>query len=370
MTHRAVLILLSLLASTFAALSPLAAQQPPEKLQQAGELRVVTRVLPPMVTKQNEGYSGFSIELWEEIARRLNLKYRLHEAPNVRAQLADVRDGKADVGIAAISITSAREQEFGFSQPMMNAGLQIMVAATGKDASPTPLQDLLKLLFSYTSLAWLGIAAILVLIPAHIIWFFERTHHEGVLPTEKYIPGIFHAIYWASATVLTQGENAPRHWVGRIMAIIWMFTGVVFVALYTAQLTADLTVQQITSSINGPNDLAGKRVATTAGSTAAAAVRDYNARVIEFSDIREAFQSLNNKDADAVVFDSPILLYYAANEGKGRVATVGTTFRKEDYGIVFQRDNQDLRRRVNVALLQMREDGTYQRIHDKWFASR
>ena len=31
----------------------------------------------------------------------------------------------------------------------------------------------------------------------------------------------------------------------RVVAVLWMYTGVVFVALYTAQLTATLTVQQI-----------------------------------------------------------------------------------------------------------------------------
>lgn len=70
-----------------------------------------------------------------------------------------------------------------------------------------------------------------------------------------------------------------------------------------------------------------------------------------------------------MVFDAPVLLYYAAKEGKGRVHMVGTPFRKEDYGIVFQRNNP-LRQQVSVALLALREDGTYQQIYDKWFTSK
>lgn len=38
---------------------------------------------------------------------------------------------------------------------------------------------------------------------------------------------------------------------------------VVFVAYYTAQLTAPLNVEQIQGDINGPDDLPGKRTATT-----------------------------------------------------------------------------------------------------------
>jgi polar amino acid transport system substrate-binding protein len=130
-----------------------------------------------------------------------------------------------------------------------------------------------------------------------------------------------------------------------------------------------LTVQQIQGGINGPDDLPGKPVATTAGSTAAAAARELRAGVLEVSRIEEAFKALHDKKVDAVVFDAPVLLYYAANRGKGRVQMVGGPFRKEDYGIVFPR-NAALRKRVNVALLGMREDGTYQKLYDKWFTSK
>jgi polar amino acid transport system substrate-binding protein len=148
-----------------------------------------------------------------------------------------------------------------------------------------------------------------------------------------------------------------------------MFTGIVFVAFYTAQLSATLTVQQIQGGINGPDDLQNKKVATTVGSTAAGALRNLRAVVVEVSRIDEAYTALLDKTVDAVVFDSPILLYYAANEGKGKVHLVGSTFRKEDYGIAFP-VGSNLRKGVNSVLLELREDGTYQKLYDKWFAAK
>jgi polar amino acid transport system substrate-binding protein len=339
------------------------AQSPPS------ELRVVTRVLPPVVVDQNGTMTGFSIDLWNRIAEHLKLKVSYHVAPDVRVLLDEVRDGKADVGVAAISITSAREAAYDFSHPILNAGLQIMVRGKGQEADANPLLELLGLLFSKTILLWLGIALILILVPAHIVWLLERRHPDGIVPTEKYFPGIFHAMYWAAGTLATQAEQMPRQWLARVLAVLWMFTGVVFVAFYTAQLTATLTVQQIQGTINGPDDLQGKKVATTRGSTAAAYMRELRAQVIEVSSIEDAYQVLINKEADAVVFDAPVLLYYAANEGKGRVHMVGLPFRKEDYGIVFQAGNP-LRKQVNNTLLAMREDGSYQQIYDKWFSAK
>ena len=98
-------------------------------------------------------------------------------------------------------------------------------------------------------------------------------------------------------------------------------------------------------------------------------MRAGRAQTAEVAGIDDAYKALLDKQVDAVVFDAPVLLYYAANAGKGQVHLVGTTFRKEDYGIVFQ-TNSPLRRRVNNALLALREDGTYQKLHDKWFASK
>ena len=69
------------------------------------------------------------------------------------------------------------------------------------------------------------------------------------------------------------------------------------------------------------------------------------------------------------MFDAPVLLYHAARQGQGRVQLVGAPFTKEDYGIVFPRDSA-LREQVSVALLGLREDGTYQKLYDKWFSAK
>jgi polar amino acid transport system substrate-binding protein len=365
MFSRYVRIVLGMLAVTIIGVTGVLAQEnstPPR------EINVVTRVLPPMVIERDKVLTGFSMDLMDEVANRLKLKASYTVAPDVRALLEEVRSRRVELGIAAVSITSAREAEFDFSQPILNAGLQIMTRGQTA-AGSNPLGDMLRLLISWTSLAWLGIGALLIIIPAHFVWFLERRHPEGIVPTTSYIPGIFYALYWAAGTLVTQAESAPKHAFARVLAVLWMFTGVVFVALYTAQLTATLTVQQIAGGINGPEDLAGKRVAVTAGSTAAAAVRDLQAQAVEVRQISEAYDALQNRSVDAIVFDAPVLMFYAANEGKGRVQLVGAPFRKEDYGIIFPRGSS-LRSEVNVALLRMREDGSYQRIYDRWFASR
>ena len=127
-----------------------------------------------------------------------------------------------------------------------------------------------------------------------------------------------------------------------------------------------MTVEQIRGAIEGPDDLPGKQVATVARSTAADYLREQNAQVQEFPTPDQMIKALLDKKADAVVFSAPVLLYYAAHAGKGRVKMVGTEFNTAPVAITFQLDSP-LRRKVDRALLKLRENGTYRQLYNKWF---
>lgn len=218
------------------------------------ELRVAIAPVPPFVIRQNGTLSGFSIDLWNAVAARLNVKTKYLFAPDATSLIAAMRSRNFDVVASPVVITAARDEEFDFSLPMMQAGLQIMVRDTGEPAASNPLGELLGLLFSRTTLVWLGVALVLILIPAHLVWLFERRREDGIIKSRNYIPGIFEAMYWAISCLTAQAEAMPHQWIARLISIFWMFAGVVFVAFYTAQLTTTLTVRQIQGSINGLDD--------------------------------------------------------------------------------------------------------------------
>ena len=141
-----------------------------------------------------------------------------------------------------------------------------------------------------------------------------------------------------------------------------------FVAFYTAQLTSTLTVEKIRGAIEGPSDLPGKQVATIAKSTAEGYLREQGALVQAFARPDQMFAALLQRKVDAVVTAAPVLLYYASHEGKGRVRVVGPQFNRGQIAILFQLDSP-LRKRVNGALIALRENGTYEQLYEKWFGS-
>jgi polar amino acid transport system substrate-binding protein len=165
-------------------------------------LHVATRVIPPLVIRDGNALTGFSIDLWNDIAAQLGTRTEFEVEPDVPALLDTVAAHKADLGIAAISITAERDRKFDFSQPMLASGLQILVRGSGEGSAANPLFDLLRLLTSPVLAVWLGIALLLIVIPAHILWFVERRHQNGITD-DRYFPGIFQALWWAGSTLAT-----------------------------------------------------------------------------------------------------------------------------------------------------------------------
>ncbi len=334
----------------------------------AAEPRTVTVAahdLEPFVFSNGDIKTGFTVELMEAVAEQEGWALEYVTVPNVTAQLKAVADGEVDAAATAISITSERTKNFDFSQPILNAGLQIMVPTSQLEEATPGLRDFLGLLFSKTMVIWLAAGLIISVIPAHIIWFSERRHTDSMV-SGSYFPGIFGAFSWSVSMLAGQPEDIPRHALTRILAVVWAFVGIIFVAYYTATLTANLTVARFNSAINTPADLIGKRVCTVAQTTGAEYLGTLGVKTDQVASIDDCYTKLKQNKLDAVVFDSPVLRYFVAHEGADFGQIVGTVFEPEDYGVAFP-NGSELRKQFNQGLLSIKETGTYNLIKQKWF---
>jgi polar amino acid transport system substrate-binding protein len=329
------------------------------------ELSVVTRVLPPFVIKDGDGYTGFSIDLWDAIAKDMGKKYHFIEKKNINEIIGSMSANEGDAAIAAISITSQREQLFDFSQPMFDAGLQIMVRKDSESA--LNFRQLRGLLTTGPMPFLLALLVGLIVIPGHLVWLAERNHKNSMV-SASYFPGIFEAIWWSTGATAAQQPDQPRSGPGRLVAWMAILVSMVFMTYFQATVTTALTVDQLKGDINGVEDLVGHKIGTLTGSTGAQFLRGMNLQPTEFSTIEEAEDALDKSKVDAVVYDAPVLLYYVANKGAGRARMVGDRLRKENYGILFPRGSA-LRKPVNETLLKLRESGVYDALYAKWFAS-
>ncbi len=103
-------------------------------LAHAEELRVgVDKDFAPFEFKDKDGkYTGFDVDLWNAVAKRLNLKYKLIPM-DFNGLIPALKTENIDVALAAIFIKAAREKVIDFSHAYFRAGLKVMVSAANQD---------------------------------------------------------------------------------------------------------------------------------------------------------------------------------------------------------------------------------------------
>ena len=326
---------------------------------------VATKIFPPFVMKEGENLVGFTIDLWEEMVHVMDVDYEFLMQTNVPDLLGAVTSKKADLGMSAISLTYEREQILDFSYVFFDSGLQIMISTKKK----TFYDDLLASLWHSGLIKAIIAFGIIILIAAHIIWLIERKKNEKEFP-KSYINGIFEGIWWTIVTCTTvgYGDKTPKTRLGRLFGIIWMTAGLFFIASFTASITSSLTTTKIKNLINNPTDLAGKKIGTIAGTTSYKYLNKQLGIIVKgYSTLEKLYSALDKGKIQAVVYDSPALLYYASKQGKEKVRVVGPVFNEEGYSIALP-SGSIYREMINEALLKVKENGKYNSIYRRWFS--
>lgn len=122
--------------------------------------------------------------------------------------------------------------------------------------------------------------------------------------------------------------------------------------------------------IGGVNDLADKTVAVQIGTTndeaATAMQKERKVKAVKrFPTFVLAVESLLKKDVDAVVIDSVAASgYMGTNPNQLKVA--GEKFTSESLGIVVREGDQELQSAFNAALKVLKDNGTLDRLYQKW----
>ncbi|WP_221032377.1 transporter substrate-binding domain-containing protein [Actomonas aquatica] len=306
-----------------------------------------TREAPPFAMQAEDGsWSGLSITLWEEIADELSLQTEWRAMGDPESLVEGVADGSLDASIAAITVTADRARRVDFSQPFFTSGLGIVVPATGEGG----WLSMLRALFSLAFLKVIGALSLVLLAAGVGLWFFERRKNPEQFggPPAK---GLGSAFWWSAVTMTTvgYGDKAPQTLGGRLVALVWMFTSVIIISGFTAQIASSLTVTRINTEIRQVDDLKRFTVATLGNSAAADWLDKEGIRHITFDDIGEALDAVAKGQAAACVYDAPILRYQLRqHEG---LSILPNVFERRDYAIALRLEDPR-RQQINVALLE------------------
>ena len=128
------------------------------------------------------------------------------------------------------------------------------------------------------------------------------------------------------------------------------------------------------SGITSLNQLNGKKVATTTGTTSVQLLRKHErATGVNFEEVfgkdhADSFLLLESGRADAFVMDGSILAGNIANaKNPADFRIVGEVIAVEPIAIMMRKDDPTFKKAVDDSIIKMMKDGTLTKLWDKWF---
>ncbi len=324
-----------------------------------------------MIQNSDETYSGFEVELWNEIAKQLKLDFQFVLESSFPKLLEDLKDGNLDLAIATITMTYDRSQYAEFSYPYFITSLGILTKEKEQNSLIKVLHPLLKPIVGKTVILFM----LVMFIFGNILWFTERQKHSIISP--HYFPGIFQAMWctFAIQSTIGFGDIIPHRWIARLLSIpIWLF-GIFMVAIITAQLLTAYTNEQEFSSIHNYHDLRGKIVATVANTTSAKILDTLDVRkiILVNGNLATVYPDIARGRVDAIVYDYPYLATIAnfLKKQGSHPYLVPESFDQQMYSIALNKNisnsNPALIKNINEKILEFRDNGFIDHLKFKWF---
>jgi ABC-type amino acid transport substrate-binding protein len=318
----------------------------------AEPVRVGVAGFPPFVSDSDGAFSGFSIDVWEQVATANGWAYEFVKYPTIEDVVVAAARGEVDVGLGETGITSARLGTVDFSQPYFRSGLQIMIT----DSRPHTLARLWEDLATWEHIKMFWVLVGIVLIATLVVAAFERKHNPAF---PKPWPEALAESFYYVITLTVTGKSVYKGFsgvLGRIVLVLWTLFGVVAVAYLTSAITSVLTIEKLQGRINGPQDLPGKNIGVLRNSPAEEYLLQHRAQPVRYDSLEAAVKDLVAHKIPAIVGGAPLLQHYDFSNPQLPVTEVGPVFAPYNLGFAFPRGSP-LRTGTDKAIVQLQESG-------------
>jgi len=280
---------------------------------------------------------------------------------------------KADVGLGGVTINVERELILDFSHSTFRSSLGIAVPANYK--KPNVLWLIALNLWTWEIPFMIAMLESIVIVLGFILWYIERGN--DIIP-QKIVAADVGDSGWEVGIIIIQeymttigsGRFYPGTRKGYLLAFSSHLLGYALLAIVSAPIISAFTVRAeaiLESAIYSTSDLRGKMVATVTEGTTSEDILDKLGAIIVPSDEEHLCDKLLSGEAEAVVYDTPYILYYINSNGTDKITMTGPRFDPQDYGIAL-RQGSELQEDINRALLEVRGDERkYKRFYEYYF---
>jgi ABC-type amino acid transport substrate-binding protein len=310
-------------------------------------------------------WKGFAVVLFEASAIQLQMVPEFRQYANIDELMSAVEKGEVEAGIGNIMVTSKRLAQVDFSQPILDGGLRVMVPSDRTHTLRRLWNGLVEdghvqVLF-WALVGMLVLSVVVMAVLRRLDQEFSKHWHEGFAEAMYHVVSVM-----MTGKTSYKGKLGPA-WLGRVIASVWLVFGVASVAYFTSSITSVMTADTISDAVHGPKDLPGRTVGVITGSVGARYCAEHGIDVVTYDTLDEAARALADRVTDAVVSDAQSLEFYDVSHPQVNVAVVGEMFERRHYAFPINRAAEDLRRRIDVVLVGLREDGMLEQLRRRSF---
>ncbi|KAJ1404327.1 Solute-binding protein family 3/N-terminal domain of MltF [Sesbania bispinosa] len=316
---------------------------------------------------------GYCIDIFESALKLLPYpvprEYILYgngeRNPSYNELVEQVAQNNFDAAVGDVTIVTNRTRIVDFTQPFMQSGLVIVVPVKEEKSNPWSFLE------PFTMQMWC-VTGVFFLFVGTVVWILEhRFNHEFRGPPRKQLITVF---WFSLSTMFFSHRENTVSTLGRLVLIIWLFVVLIINSSYTASLTSILTVQQLSTQIEGIDSLISSTqpIGIQDGSFARKYLIDElniaESRIVTLKNMQDYIDALQRGPRGggvAAIVDELPYIEILMSSSKCKFTTVGEEFTKSGWGFAFQRDSP-LAVDLSTAVLRLSENGDMQTIHDKW----
>lgn len=341
----------------------------------------------------SENGQGFSIDISNYIFTRVfgnNVIINDQEEPNNNAMFDKVENYPDTPTNFAISIadttkTAEREKRFDFSPSYYKTGLKVMTRPDND------FQNIAKqIIINVVKVFGLLLAGVLFLIslltpiaffcefwfcqekiPIFINWHTRKLENRSTF--KLMCTELWNTFIWTSYTFMGVQTGYPNSTSARIVHSIAKLFSKLTVWITIASLSAVMTINYHSSTINGYSDLSGTTVCTVVGTTSEAYIESNNIGfgINRKNTVEEMIEEFSRGACDAVIYDDGLLKNQIVKLKEKNIdaVIVGDFLTNEDYGMIMNTGNpyyEDFKR----AFIELNNNSEQMKIFEnRWLKS-
>ncbi len=321
---------------------------------------------PPFALKDEDGrWSGLGVDLWEKIADDLNLSFDYVEVPfdDLIPQLAK---GDLDIVVGELGVSAEREKLIDFTQPYLTSSSAVAVSPH----SQGPLwKDVTVKLAQHGVGLILLIMLVTLIVFSFLLWFAERRVQRGHF-SGRPIHGLGSAIWFAAVTMTTvgYGDKTPQTPLGRMLAFLWMFSGILLVGAFTGAIASSFTLSGLHANVTRVGDLIRYQNGVQEGSLSQDVLNNLGVPAQRFPSAEAGLAALEHNRITAFVATDATLRYLNQHKFDGRFEIVTLPTTHVSFAMA-TRPHFPLLQDINIDLIKITSRVNWQTEIDTWLGS-